>query len=158
MRRYLDKQIELDILKKLVRNAVKAPSGGNIQPWEFVIVNDKHLIQSIANYSPGITSLSPALIIICIDLELAKRGGKIGLEKLALIDISMAAQNIVLSALEYGLGSCVIKSFQPKLVSRILDLPEKVVPELVITLGMPDEIPRSRKERDIDAVTHLNGW
>lgn len=65
IRKYKDKDITRKILTQLVLNASKAPSGSNIQPWEFVIVDDPTLLSKLTNYAPGIISL-PRQSLLCV--------------------------------------------------------------------------------------------
>ena len=128
-----------------MKAAIWAPSGGNMQPWIFIVIRDEKNIKRIKAVSPGMYG-SPSLIIaVCRDMEISRRSGD---ETVSLIDISMASQNILLEAYELGLGSCPIRSFSKKAVQRLLYLPESVVPELLISIGYPDEDPKPPKRRE----------
>ncbi len=113
VRLYTEQAIEEDKLKKLVEAAIWAPSAGNIHAWNLVVVQRKEDIELIKAVSPGMLSNSPALMVLCADREKAYgKGGKEG-EVLSKMDIAIAAQNICLEATELGLGSCIIRWFNP---------------------------------------------
>jgi len=151
--------VNRDILCALIGDACQAPSGSNIQPWEYVIVDEPSLLHSITTYSPGIGRCPPAMIVLCADQERAlQKGGKLGKEQLALMDISMAAENLILSAVERNLGTCAVKSFPVQVIGKLLDLPDHVVPELIVILGEPAMQPQSPPKRNTESLIHYNGW
>lgn len=74
-----------------------------------------------------------AFIVICHDTAVEAES------QLFMIDVGIAAQTILLSATEIGLGGCMFYSFQSDKLAEFLALPEGIVPKLVIALGKPDE-------------------
>jgi len=154
VRFYTDKAIEEDKLKKLVEAAIWAPSAGNIHAWNIVIVQRKGDIELIKAVSPGMLGNAIALMILCADKRRAyDKGGEVGRDVLSIMDIAIATQNICLEATDLGLGSCIIRSFNQDAVRALLDLPENISPELVVTLGYPRSIPNPPSRRTVeDAV------
>ena len=143
IRRFENRSVDKKVLQKLVEAGIWAPSGGNAQTWVFIIVTDPRRIQKIKAVSPGMLGIPSALIVVCQDKELAyEKGGEIGRDTLSIMDAAMASQNIMLRAYEERLGSCVVLSFHKKGVQTLLNLPERIVPELVICLGYPAESPK----------------
>ena len=61
----------------------------------------------------------------------------------------MAAENLMLEAVGRGLGTCVIKSFHPQIVKKILSLPEQIYPEFLVTLGYPNQEPKMPRRRPV---------
>jgi nitroreductase len=151
VRFYTDEAIDEDKLKKLVEAAIWAPSAGNIHAWNIVIVQRKGDIELIKAVSPGMLGNATALMILCADKRRAyDKGGEVGRDVLSIMDIAIAAQNICLEATELGLGSCIIKSFNQDAVRELLDLPENISPELVVSLGYPRSIPNPPPRRKIE--------
>lgn len=150
VRKFLDKPIEDKLLLKLVEAARWAPSGSNIQSWHFIIARDKLRIKKIQALAPGMFGNPMAVIVICTDLDLAERkGGKLGRNVLSLIDAAIAAQNIALAAIDLGLGTCIIRSFNPEGLQIMLKLPSLIVPQLLISVGYPEEIPLPPRRREL---------
>ncbi|WP_406541474.1 nitroreductase family protein [Clostridium ljungdahlii] len=81
-----------------------------------------------------------------------------GRDELAIMDISMASENIMLLAAERGLGTCPVKSFNAQAVRKILKLPEYVSPDLIITLGYPKNETKSPPKRKLEDVLFYNDW
>ncbi|MBW1927657.1 MAG: nitroreductase family protein [Deltaproteobacteria bacterium] len=142
VRKFTGQPVGKEALLKLLDAAVWAPSGGNAQTWRFVVVTDPERMRRLRMVSPGLLGRPPAAIVIAQDLALAERkGGKMGKESLAKMDSAMAAQNILLAAYEMGLGTCVVASFHPGAVGRILKLPDHILPQLIVSVGHPAANP-----------------
>lgn len=154
VRRFIDKNVESEKLADLVKAGIWAPTGGNAQPWEFIIINSPKSMKLIKTVSPGLLGNPTACIAVCSDIPgNIKKMGAVG-ETLAIMDCSMAAQNIMLKAYELGLGSCVIRSFNRDAVRMILKAPENIMPELLITLGYFEGNPGNPKRKE--DVIHWN--
>lgn len=158
IRKFEDRSIEKKILHKLVEAGVWAPTGGNAQTWVFIIVTDSDRIRKIRAVSPGILEIPSALIVVCQDKELAyKKGGELGRDILSIMDAAMASQNIMLQAYDEKIGSCPVLSFHKKGVQTLLNIPERIVPELIISLGYPAESPEPPK-RKFEEICFFEGY
>ncbi len=147
------------ILRELVEAGTWAPSGSNVQAWRFVIVTDVGKIEAISAFSPGLQGGPPAVIVLCTDRKIAfEKAGSLGRDELCTMDISMAAQNILLLATEKGLGTCPVHSFNKNALSRILKLPEHIWPDLIISIGYADESPVPPTRQALDHVCFFNEW
>jgi nitroreductase len=96
--------------------------------------------------SPGLLGNPPAVIVICQDIaEAERKGAKLGKELLSLMDSAMAAQNIILAAYAEGLGTCIVCSFHPGGVQKLLRLPDYIAPQILISVGVPVSVPKPPK-------------
>jgi nitroreductase len=154
IRKFTTDPVEDRILKQLILEAgIWAPMG-NAQLWRFIVVNNLKILNKIRSVSPGLIGIPSAVIVICQDLDYAlKPGGEIGenIKNVSLMDTAMAAQNIMLAAHASGLGTCPVGSFNPEAIQKILGLPEHIFPQLLITVGIPGEIPPAPK-RNLDVI------
>lgn len=154
IRKFKPEKISREILQKIMEAALWSPSGSNVQPWEFFVIEEEAEIKKIKALSPGIFDLPAALVIVCRDIRRAHQmTGEEG-DVVSLMDISMASQNMMLMAYALGIGSCAVRSFGISAIKRLYDLPEHINPELLITLGHPEKIPHLPKRREIDHVVH----
>lgn len=159
IRHYKQEDIPKDLLLELVKAATWAPSASNMQAWYFIIVNDKKVLNKIISFSPGLLGNPPNVIVICSDRNKAfNKSGKLGRDKLCLMDISMAAENLMLLATEKGLGTCAIKSFNVKAIQKILELPDYVSPDLIISIGYTMEEAKPPKRKTVEEVSFENRW
>ena len=138
-----------ELVRKLLRNAVRAPSAGNLQPWEFIVVRDEETKRRLAEAALRQMFLAEAPVVIatCRNLERnARRYGDRGRHFYSLIDASFATLMILLTARNEGLGACLVGAYQDEEVWRILGLPEHVRSVGLVGVGWPAE-PATRAER-----------
>lgn len=155
VRRFSEEKIDRKQLETLVEAAIWAPSGSNAQAWQFVVVDDGGTLQRLTAFLPGVLQAPPAMVCLCVDYERElDRAGKLGGDVLGIMDISMAAQNIMLAATALNLGSCAIRGFNEEVVKMALDLPEHVKPELLVILGYPQKPAKAPARRPLDEVLH----
>lgn len=148
-----------DTLRRLVEAGIWAPSGGNAQTWCFIILTDGVSIRRLKMLSPGLLGNPPAVIVICQDIaEAERKGAKLGKEVLSLMDSAMAAQNIMLAAYAEGLGTCIVRSFHPGGVQKLLRLPDYIEPQALISVGVPASVHKPPKRNfDIVSFQEYNG-
>lgn len=154
VRRFQEKPISLEDLRKIIEAAIWAPSGGNIQPWEFILITKKKNIEKIKMISPGLFGNPQALIVVCINKDRVKKGGRLG-EEMALMDIAIASQNMMLMAYSLGIGSCPVASFNKVALSELLSIPKHVDPRLILIFGYPLKWPKPPRRRPLGEVAHL---
>ncbi|MCD6117144.1 nitroreductase family protein [bacterium] len=144
VRKFLQLPIKDDLLKKFVNAARLAPSASNIQPCEYLIVNDKEKVKNVFTGLKWAGYINPegnpekgeepvAYIIVLIDLKKKKKSGE--------VDAAAGIQNILLSAWEEGVGSCWIKSVKIRHIKKIFRIPHNLRLDSVIALGYPSEEP-----------------
>jgi len=95
--------------------------------------------------------------VLCINRRRAERAGKLG-EESALMDVSMAAQNMMLAAYSMGVGSCPVLSFNKAALRELLDIPEHVEPVLILTFGYPKFWPKPPRRRPLEEVVHVERY
>ncbi len=173
-----DRPIEREILEKLVNAGRLAPSAANLQPWEFVIVDDKKVCEKIfpqlrwAGYiaprgTPPAGERPSAYIVLVANPSINKRWQH---------DFGACAQNIMLCAWEMGIGSCWLGAINRKKIKEILSIPEDREVDTVIALGYPLEtsVVEDGKEdvkywkddkgvmhvpkRPLEKLIHFNKW
>jgi len=145
-----DKDIE-DILKA----AMAAPSAGNSQPWEFIIIKERELLNKIPNIHPHAQMLlqAPLAILICADLTREKYEGR------WMLDCSAASQNILLSVHSKGLGAVWVGIYPDESrmnsFSEMFNLPDNIKPVSLIPIGYPDETKPFSNRFDTNKI-HYN--
>lgn len=151
IRKFKDGPIPPEDVKEILAAAMMAPSAGNAQPWQFVVVTDKNKLTRLKDINPhaAMAAQAPMGILVCGDLSLEKFPGY------WVQDCSAAIQNMLLAAHAKGLGA-VWAGIHP-IAERVLGfkkmfgLPEPVIPLGFIVMGYPDQEmeskPRYKKER-----------
>lgn len=157
VRKYKPKPVERELTEKLLEAARWAPTGGNLQPWLFIVVEDRNILEMIRKISPGYFGEAPLAILVCSDRVRAhKVGGTLGRDYMTIADCAMASENILLAAYALGLGTCAIKSFSHGAIKEILEIPEGIEPELLIIIGHPDAIPAAPRRIPLNQMAYLN--
>jgi len=157
IRKYKPKSVERELTLKLLEAARWAPSGGNIQPWKFLVIEDRSILEMVRKISPGYFGETPLAILVCSDKARAhKVGGAMGRDYLSIADCSMATENLLLAACALGLGTCVVKSFSHAAMKEILEIPQDIEPELLVIVGHPDEAPSPTRRFPIDEIAYLD--
>ena len=135
-RMFKPEAVEKEKIEKLIEAGRWAASGGNTQPWEFVVITHEKLISTLKMTMTGVMGMIdnvPALICICVNRERRTHS--------AHIDIGCALQNILLCAYSLGLGSCTISGFDAPCVTQLLELPDHLDPALFVILGYSEKKP-----------------
>lgn len=151
VRRYTSTDVPDDVVEKLLDAARWAPSGGNNQPWRFVVVRDEVAKQMIKTISPGLTGEPAVIIVACAEIG----GVSDEVLRIRTLDMGAAIQNILLAAHAMGLGACWIGSVNWRGLREIVGLPEKgpMEPISLISIGYPAENPTPRARHLIKEFT-----
>ncbi len=146
-----------ELIDKVLRAAMAAPSAGNQQPWHFVVIDDRALLDEIARFHPyaGMLKQAPTAIIVCGDASLEQHQGY------WVQDCSAAIENLLLAAHALALGAVWVGVYpREERVARmqeLLGIPAEVTPLGLVALGYPAEQPEPA-DRFNRARIHRNGW
>jgi len=166
-RSYSDKAVEKEKIDRITEAGRMAPSACNSQPWKFIVVDDRHLLDQLALAASaklfGMNSfVIQAPVQIGVVREQANMSSRVGAtiknKDYSLIDIGIASQNICLQARAEGLGSCMIGWFDEKMVKKLLKIPSSKRVELLITIGYPAKETREKKRKPSAEVISGNSY
>lgn len=144
-------------IERLIEAARRAPSAGNIQPWEFVIVTDVTMKRnlSVAALDQTFIEEAPVVIVVCADeMRSARRYGNRGARLYCLQDTAAATQNILLAAHAVGLGACWVGAFDEDKVKIAIRTPRNIRPVAIVPVGHPAEKPAASPKRSINEIVH----
>lgn len=143
IRKYTSQEIELEKLELLKEAVLRSPSSKNINPWEFIFIDKKGLIEKLQAFKPhGVTPLktAPLAVVVCAD----ETKNDVWVE-----DCSIASILLQLTAQSLGLGSCWIQVRErmysdnissEKYIQKVLDIPENFKVLNIITIGYPETV------------------
>lgn len=161
IRVYKSDPIPDEVLNKILDAARWAPSAGNRQPWEFIVVNDRVVKRYLSDAALEQIFIedAPTTIVVCAN-EARSAGiyGDRGRRFYCLLDAAAAVQNMLLAAHAFGLGACWVGAFDDEAVINILSLPSGVRPVAIVPLGYPDEVPRLPPRIRLNDLIHLNRY
>ena len=135
VREMSDEPVTQEQIEAVLEAARWAPSGGNLRPNRYVVIQDAETRRLIRLVSPGMFQEAPALILICTNGDVLVEHSLPESDRALLIDIGTAAQTMMLAAHAIGLASGPVTSFSKAAVKVILNLPESYSPEMFICLG-----------------------
>ena len=130
IRSYQDKPVPRELLEKILEAGRLAPSAKNCEPWHFIAVTDaaKRKALSMGTWARFLTQ-SPLVIVAC--------GDKKASPEWYAIDVALAVENMVLTAVSLGLGTCCVGSFTEKEIKEELKIPEKFEVLVMLAIGYP---------------------
>jgi len=158
VRKYQEKPIDDRTLYTIMESASFAPSAGNQQPWEFILVRDavskEHLAE--AAYNQNWLKHAPVIIVACVNMKLASAlYGERGEKLYGIQGVSCALENMLLTAESLGISSCWVGMFSEPRVAAITRCPEHVRPCALIALGYGAEKPKSRIAQKPEDYIHI---
>lgn len=157
VRSFISRDVPEDVVDKLLDAALQAPSAGNVQEWEFIVVRKRDVKEKLseAAFQQQMVSKAPVVIISCANLdEIGRAYGERGKNVYSIQDAAVATQNLMLAAHDRGLGTCWVGSFNEKHVQDILVLPNHVRPLAIIPVGYPASMPKEQPRKRLEEVVH----
>lgn len=156
VRAFKDKEVPKNKIDAMLKAAMQAPSANNQQPWNFVVVTERDILDKLSEMSKGSWPLQTAtLAIIPVIIPTSKS------PRMRVQDISAATQNILLEAVEQDLGGVWIGVHpieeREELVSRVLEITGDNIPFCIIALGVPLE-KKDVTVRYDETRIHNNKW
>jgi nitroreductase len=157
IRKYSSEPVSDNLVNKILEAAMNAPSAGNQQPWQFIVVKERISLDAIAEILPHGKMLkqAPLAIVVCGDLSHEKHKG------FWVQDCAAATENMLLAAHGLGLGAVWLGVYpreeRTKVIAEFIKVPEQVVPFCVISVGWPAEKVEQVKRYEEKKV-HWNGW
>lgn len=157
IRSYDERPVTEAQIETLIEAASFAPSAGNIQPWEFVIVTDPGIKAQLAAAAldQAFIAEAPVVIVVCANETRSQQGyGSRGVNLYCIQDTAAAIQNLLLAAYALGLGTCWVGAFQEHAATSALNLPSHVRPVGIIPVGIPAERRPPRRRRPMTDIIH----
>jgi nitroreductase len=157
VRAYRKNDVSEEQLNKILDAARHAPSAGNIQPWEFVVVRDSNRKMALARAALNqfFIAEAPVVVVVCANQARSSRGyGSRGASLYCLQDTAAAIQNMLLAVHALGLGACWVGAFNESKAAEVLNTPEGVRPIAIIPIGHPGEKPHPTSRRSLKEIVH----
>lgn len=156
VRKFKDTKVSDGQIQTLLECAMAAPSACNKKPWAFYVVTNEDKLEELRISSRYTGYNSPLNIIVCGDKakSLSDKPNDFWIQ-----DASSAIENILVEAVELGLGTCWCGIFPVEIaeknVRKILDMPENIIPLGLIHIGYPDEEKEARTQFDVSCVKYI---
>ncbi len=154
VRKFMDKPVEEEKVQLLLKAGMSGPSGKDLRPWEFIVVDSRTVLDSLASELPYAKMLkeAPMAIIVCGDTTKSSYW---------YLDCSAATENILLAAEALGLGAVWTATYpyedRMQTVKKYTGIPDQISSLCVIPVGYP-AAPRSPKDKWDASRIHRNQW
>ena len=158
-RKFTSQNIDKDTVEKILRAAMSAPSACNGQPWHFIVIDDKKVLQKLVQVHPyaKMCQEAPLAIITCAEPDLAEYKGTFFPQ-----DLAAATENILLAARALGLGAVWVgvypKEDRVLNLRKIFNLPPNIIPFNIIPIGFTTVEQVELDERYQVEHIHYNSW
>ena len=160
IRKFRSIDIGENILSILLNAAQMAPSAGNMQGRDYIIVTDKEIKQQLVKAASNQKFINQAPVIIVFVANIERSSSRYGRRGIlyAIQDASSSVNNLMLAAHDLGLGTCWVGAFDEDSVKAILKIPIGLKPVAIIPVGYPDEIPIAPQRLDLEKLLHWQTW
>ncbi len=148
------------VVQEALRLANLAPSAGNLQARDFVVVRNITTKKALASaaYRQDFVRTAPAVIVCCASLERIKHYGTRGATLYCIQDSAAAIENMILYLHSKGIGSVWVGSFDEAKAAEALSLPPHSRPVALVPIGYPAEDGVRRKRMPQSEIVHTEKW
>jgi len=168
IRKYLDRDVDEELLRKILSAGIRTSTTGNMQAYSIIITRNAEMKKELLplHFNQKMVTEAPVLLTFCADFNrfskwCRQRNASPGYDNFlsfmtAAIDALLVAQTVCIAAESLGLGICYLGTtiYMAHKIIEVLKLPEGVVPVTTITLGWPAEKPEQVDRLPLEAVLH----
>lgn len=162
VRSYEDKAVPAEMVERLLRAAMAAPSAKNRQPWEFVVVDDRATLDALAarlKYAKMLAQ-APLAVIVCAETMVTHSDGTVSENPFWEQDAAAATENLLLAAEALGLGAvwtAASDKERSEAVKSVISMPSTVMPLCVVPIGFPAGKEKPKDKWNPSKIHH-NRW
>ena len=153
IRRFKSEAVSEGVMNSILEAGRRAPSATNQQPWHFVVARDR--TEKEACMFQGFNRFASEAPFVVVGLY---RRSEAIIEKLSLMDVTIALQNMVVAAWIQGVGSCWMGAFDEGKLRDTLNLPEDARIVGAVAFGIPDEKPSQPTKKPLSDIAHFDKW
>jgi len=172
IRKYSWEEVSAELINDILESGIRASNTGNMQLYSVIVTRNREQKEILAplHFNQPMVKEAPVLLTICMDFKRFSQWCFVNNTKTdftnllwllnGTIDASILAQNICVAAEFHGLGICYLGTalYNAPEISRVLNLPEGVIPVTAITLGYPDSVPDLTDRLPLKAVVHYESY
>ena len=157
VRAYKDKPVPEEALRAILQAANDAPSAGNLQPFEIIVVRDAEKRRTLARtcHEQWFIAEAPMVLVFYTNPDRnRKEYGQLGEDFFAVQDATIAVAYAQLAATALGLGTCWIGAFHEPTVRELTGAPDRWRLMAILPIGYPADTPKPRERRALKDLVH----
>lgn len=172
IRDYSNKEINSDIIKKIVSAATRASTTGNMQLYSIIATTSQEIKERLSpcHFNQPMVKQAPLILTFCADIRRFNmwcelRDTKPVYDNFAwfinsTIDTLLASQNAALEAQANGLGICYLGTtiYTASKICDVLNIPKGVIPITTIVVGYPNSTPKLTERLPLEAILHFDTY
>jgi nitroreductase len=157
IRKYLNRGVSERVVKELLRAGMAAPSAGDEQPWHFIVIRNRQILDCVPKIHPysSMVKEAPLAILVCGNEQEEKYKG------FWVQDCSAAVENILIAVADKKLGSVWLGIYpieeRVRAFQQLFQLPQYVIPLALLPIGYPAE-KKDPNDRFTEAKVHFEKW
>jgi nitroreductase len=153
VRRFKNEPVSEQVMNNILEAGRLAPSATNQQPWHFVVARDYNEKEACSFGGFNRFTIDAAFVVVGV-----YRQSEAVIERLSLMDVTIALQNMVIAAWVQGVGSCWMGAFDEGILRATLNLPADARIVGGIAFGIPDESPNQPTKKMLSEIVHYDRW
>ena len=153
IRKFKSEPVSEEILSNILEAGRRSPSATNMQPWHFVVARDREAKEACSFGGFNRFACDASFVVIGLYKQ-----SEVVIEKLSLMDVSIALQNMVVAAWMQGVGSCWMGAFDERKLMDTLNLPADSRIVGAVAFGIPDEDPSQPAKKPMSEIVHFDKW
>jgi nitroreductase len=159
IRSYLSKPVEDDKLQAILEAANAAPSAGDLQAYEIVVIkssDQKEALRKASNGQRSIVEAPVVLVAVANQKRASTRYGERGVKLYSIQDPTIAVSYMQLVATAFGLATCWIGAFNDAGVASVIgaDMDNGMIPVAILPIGYPNQSPNATPRRKLSDLVH----
>ena len=153
IRKFKNNPVSEEVLNNILEAGRRSPSATNMQPWHFVIARDQKAKEACSFGEFNRFTRDASFVVVGLYKQ-----SEVIMEKLSLIDVTIALQNMVVAAWVQGVGSCWMGAFDERKLKDTLNLPADSRIVGAVAFGIPDENPSQPAKKPLTEIVHFDKW
>jgi nitroreductase len=153
VRNFKRESVSEDVLNNILEAGRLAPSATNNQPWYFVVVRDNKGKDACDYQSFNRWVLDASFIVVGF-----YRKSEVLIEKLSLMDVTIALQNMVIAGWVQGVASCWMGAFDEIKLRNTLEIPSDAKIVGAVAFGISDKLPEPLPKKQLSQIVNFDKW
>ncbi len=156
-----EEKIPDEVLYQILETAIQAPSAGNRQSWDFVVVKTTEIKKALAKAALGQGFIARASVVVVVCANQGRSAvvyGRRGVDLYSIQDTAAAIQTMLLTITALGYGACWVGAFSESEVRKILKVTDGVRPVAIIPIGVPKRTPKPTPRIPLEDLIHHESY